>query len=211
MDDMPSKEQMVECLRKSGYLLEGRLVRCLNELGLFVDPSQFCRMGNFVAHADLFNGKAKCSGMISAYKAVFLGIYLVLVILAVLAELFHAYRLRTFGTLLNRYTFGFALSVIVALLRVTDNMMGSDPPVWMVIFYMVFVDIAAMYLFGVYAFIRGGHLVFTLFGKGHSYEARCPMQGRLDMCRFIAWTFIVLFIIRGAPFIVVWFIDLVAF
>lgn len=40
MGDAPSKQQMMECLKKSGYLLEGRLVRCLNEMGLFVDPCQ---------------------------------------------------------------------------------------------------------------------------------------------------------------------------
>jgi len=40
MCDTPSKKQMLECLKKSGYLLEGRLVRYLNEMGLFVEPCQ---------------------------------------------------------------------------------------------------------------------------------------------------------------------------
>ncbi|MGD0649778.1 MAG: hypothetical protein ABSA97_01310 [Verrucomicrobiia bacterium] len=40
MHDKPSKAEMITCLQKSGYLLEGRLVKALDALGLLVEPSQ---------------------------------------------------------------------------------------------------------------------------------------------------------------------------
>ncbi len=40
MSEEPSKEEMISCLKKSGYLLEGRIVNVLNSMGLFVEPGQ---------------------------------------------------------------------------------------------------------------------------------------------------------------------------
>ncbi len=35
-----TKKEMIACLQRSGYLLEGRLVKYLNAMGLFVEPNQ---------------------------------------------------------------------------------------------------------------------------------------------------------------------------
>lgn len=40
MPEELSKEEMISCLKKSGYLLEGRIVNSLNSMGLFVEPGQ---------------------------------------------------------------------------------------------------------------------------------------------------------------------------
>lgn len=34
-----NKEEMIKCLQRSGYLLEGRIVKCLDELNLFIEPN----------------------------------------------------------------------------------------------------------------------------------------------------------------------------
>lgn len=39
-DDKPNKQEILDCLLRSGYLLESRLVNALNEAGYFVDPNQ---------------------------------------------------------------------------------------------------------------------------------------------------------------------------
>lgn len=39
-NDKPSKQEILDCLLRSGYLLESRLVNALNEAGYFVDPNQ---------------------------------------------------------------------------------------------------------------------------------------------------------------------------
>ena len=40
MADAPSKDEMLSYVQRSGCLLEGRLVKSLNALGLFVEPNQ---------------------------------------------------------------------------------------------------------------------------------------------------------------------------
>ena len=147
-------------------------------------------------------------GMMKFCSVVLLGLFVVIVILTTLAEIVHAFRLRSVKTLMNIYTFGYILAIVIGYLRATGNLLGFNPSFFIVGFYLSLVDCAAMYLLGAYAFIRGGHLVFDLFGKGQSYEIRCPMQGRLDMCRYIAWTLGLLVIIRIGPFVVIWLLDL---
>jgi hypothetical protein len=39
MADVPTTEEMLECLRRSGYLLESRLVAVLHDLDHFVEPN----------------------------------------------------------------------------------------------------------------------------------------------------------------------------
>lgn len=40
MENDPTKKEMIACLQRSGYLLEGRLVKSLDVMGLFVEPNQ---------------------------------------------------------------------------------------------------------------------------------------------------------------------------
>lgn len=40
MNDIPTEQEMAESLQRSGYLLEGRLIRDLTTAGLFVEPNQ---------------------------------------------------------------------------------------------------------------------------------------------------------------------------
>ena len=40
MDTNPSKTEMLDCINRSGYMLESRLVARLNEAGFFVEPNQ---------------------------------------------------------------------------------------------------------------------------------------------------------------------------
>ncbi|MCG8528056.1 MAG: hypothetical protein MI748_16860, partial [Opitutales bacterium] len=34
------KSEILECMSRSGYLMEGRIIRSLNEAGFFVEPNQ---------------------------------------------------------------------------------------------------------------------------------------------------------------------------
>lgn len=50
-DAPPTKEEMLKCLERSGYCLEGRLVKALDALGFFVETNQ--------AHFDERSGKSR--------------------------------------------------------------------------------------------------------------------------------------------------------
>lgn len=63
VNTFPSEDEMSECLQRSGYLLEGRLIRNLYSMGLFVEPSQsildtrtgISRELDMVAESSLYN------------------------------------------------------------------------------------------------------------------------------------------------------------
>lgn len=146
----------------------------------------------------------------SSSDEIWISLWSILVVLTAttLVELTHAYRSKSIRTLWNIYTFGYTLAVLTLVLRLTVIHISPETPFYLIMFYLVIVDYSVLYLFDVYAFIRMIHLLDVLIGKDPSYET---IRKRLGLCRFAAWAFGVIIIIRASPFILLWLFELLGY
>jgi len=139
----------------------------------------------------------------------FIGVVAIWVLFTIVAELVHSYRSRSVRVLADRYTLGYILALLTFVVRLTFLQIRPEMPLYMIMFYLGIIDYCSLYLFCVYSFVRGGHMVAILFGKRRSYETNWPVSKRLEMCSLIAWTLAVIVIIRIGGFIVVWLLDII--
>lgn len=136
-----------------------------------------------------------------------LAVFAAYVGLSVVGEARVVREANSVGPALNRYTFGYAVALLVICLRLTVLQVEPESPLLLIIAYF-FLDSLSLFVVGTYVLFRGGDQFYNVLGKGPEYHlrvdlrrrARKPMGTLLSLAGFLG----VLLIIRAAPYVFVW-------